>query len=339
MHGSFASLYGYSTEKPIAKVASADQRRIERLVTRMEGEVKRSFLQFVRTVQSPDVLREVAELVARGDIETALQIVDRHLERMGPVLTNVFIEAGHSEGLALAEQVRSWASYGFAFDPVNQRAAELMRDAQLRFIREISESQRESIRQAITESLESLSGPRAMGRAIRNAIGLTAKQEAAVRNYRRLLEQGSREALDRELRDRRFDRTVARADRTGEPLTAKQIDRMVDRYRQRYIAYRADTIAITETGAMVSAARQEAFDQATVTLGIRDDQIERSWRTIFDGHERSSHRYMQVRTVRGREAPFVTGNGVKMMRPHAPGAPSYEVVRCRCHQRLRIKKP
>ncbi|GGB00459.1 hypothetical protein GCM10011491_30830 [Brucella endophytica] len=285
-------------------------------------------------------MREIADLLGRGDVEAALSVVDRHIARMAPVLSTVFDAAARDEVKSLADQVKSWApSTGISFDPTNERAAALMRQNQLQFVREMQDSQRQSIRQALTQGLVDGSGPRDVASNFRNAIGLTVQQEEAVRNYRRLLESGSREALDRDLRDRRYDRTVARADRAGEPLSADQVERMVDRYRRNAIKSRAETIAITETGNAVSAARQEAFNQITDEVQIADDQIEREWKTHRDGRERPSHRNMQVRTVQGREAKFVTGAGVSMMRPHDPSGPSSEVIRCRCVQIMRIKKP
>ncbi|WEX10289.1 hypothetical protein [Chelativorans sp. AA-79] len=327
------------------KAASDEQLRIERLVQRLERSVKRAFLDFVRAVQSPDVLRDVAELLGRGDIEAALQVVDRYVARMAPVVSEVFLIAAREEVSALASQVRAWApSTGIAFDPTNERAAALMRDAQLQFIREMTQSQREAIRQAITQGLMDGAGPRDMARQFRNAIGLTTEQLETVDRYRRVLEGGQRVAVydaafDYDLRDRRFDPTLQRARREDKPLTPEQIDRMVERYRQRYIAFRAETIAITETGNAISAARQEGFDQITEQIGIPDDQIEREWRVNRDGRERWSHGHMQVSRVQGREAPFITGNGVKMMRPHDPKGPASERIRCRCNQIFRIRKP
>ncbi|WP_181418331.1 phage minor head protein [Phyllobacterium leguminum] len=306
----------------------------------LEASVRAAFLRFVQTVQSDEAMREIAEFLGRGDVETALSVVDRHIARMAPVLSTVFDAAARDEVKSLADQVKSWApSTGISFDPTNERAAALMRQNQLEFIREMQDSQRQSIRQALTQGLVDGSGPRGVAFSFRNAIGLTTQQEEAVRNYRRLLESGSREALGRDLRDRRYDRSIERASLAGEPLGGDQIDRMVDRYRQNAIKSRAETIAITETGRAISAARHEAFNQITEEVEIADDQIEREWKTHRDGRERPSHRNMQVRTVQGREAKFVTGNGVSMMRPHDPSGPSSEVIRCRCVQLMRIKKP
>lgn len=95
------------------------------------------------------------------------------------------------------------------------------------------------------------------------SIGLTLRQLEAVANYRRALEQGSMDALTRELRDRRFDRTVRRAMADDRPLSRDQIERMVARYRQRFIGYRAEAIARTEALRAVHEGADEAYRQAS----------------------------------------------------------------------------
>lgn len=330
----------YAVSGPFEKRKSSEHERVERLVAKMERSVRLAFEQFVDNVQSPDAMREVADLLGRNDVEGALRVIDRYVTRLAPILSTVFQAAAVDETSALVEQVKSWAPVvGLRFDPTDTRAATLMRDSQLQFIAEFSSTQREATRQALSQALIDGKGSRATAKAFRDSIGLTAGMEETVRNYRRLLEEGSREALERELRDRRYDRSIIRADTTDEPLSAKQIEAMTERYRQNYLRFRSETIAITETGRVVGAGRQESFDQIAADIDLDDSQIERDWFTHRDGRERWSHRHMQVRKVRGRQAPFITGAGVPMMRPHAEGAPADEVVRCRCFQNFRIRKP
>jgi hypothetical protein len=334
------SSLSYPIETLFAKrPKTAEQERIESLVARMEASVRRAFLQFVANVQSPEALKEIANLLGRGDIAGALVVVDRYIARLAPVLSEVFIAAARAEVAALAEQVRNWApAVGISFDPSNDRAAALMRDAQLDLIRELGASQREAIRQALSQGLLDGAGPREMGTAFRNAIGLTASQEAHVRNYERLLRDGSAEALDRQLRDRRFDPTVSRAADGGKPLTGDQIGRMVDRYRQRYVAYRAETIARTETARVVGAARQEGVRQTLDDTGIDASLVERVWRATRDRRTRHTHAIMDGQAV-GLDEAFTSPSGAKLRYPGDPQAPGSETVMCRCLVVNRIKRP
>lgn len=304
----------------------------------MERTVKQAFLRFVETVKSEPVLKEVVDFLTQGNVDGALSVVDRYVARMAPVVSQVFTVAASAEVPALAEQVQSWApTVGLSFDPTNERAAALMRNAQLRFVREVSDSQRQSIRQALTNGLLDGDGPREVARTIRNAIGLTAKQEDAVRNYRRLLENGSAEALDRSLRDRRHDRSVERADHTGEPLSPDTIDKMVDRYRSNFVAYRAETIARTETARVVNEARDEALNQTVEEVGIETSLIERVWRSTMDNRVRDTHRAMDGQVV-GKDQPFTSPSGASLMYPGDANAPAAEIVNCRCIALTRIKK-
>ncbi|WP_189347213.1 phage minor head protein [Mesorhizobium sp. M4A.F.Ca.ET.090.04.2.1] len=334
-----SSLTRYALDASFAKRKSDDHLRVEQLVAKMERSVRQAFLTFVQNVRSQVVMREVAELLGRSDVESALKIVDRYVVRMAPVVSSVFIASANDETKALAEQVnRISPAVGISFDPTYQRAADLMADAQLNFIQDFTATQREAVRTALTQALIDGEGPIGTAAAFRNAIGLTARQLAAIQNYRNLLAQGSSEALDRDIRDRRFDRTVQRAVNTGEPLSTKQVDAMVDRYRDRYLMSRAETIARTETGNVVSQARDEAFKQVAAEANITSDMVERTWRATRDSRTRDSHAAMNGQKVEGTEEAFISGAGNRLMRPHDPAAPASEVINCRCVQTLKIKR-
>ena len=67
--------------------------------------------------------------------------------------------------------------------------------------------------------------PAKMASLVREHIGLTPYQAQQVQNYRADLETLNTTALQRQLRDKRFDMPVARAIAEGKPLTPEQIDR------------------------------------------------------------------------------------------------------------------
>lgn len=334
-----SSPHGYAGPTRIAKRKSAEQIRVERLVAKMERSIRRAFLAFVRNVTDKKVLTEIAEMLGRGEIAEALRIVDQYVARLGNVIADVFQDAARDENAAMARQIeRISPIVGISFDPTNPEAARLMRNSRLEFIREFSASQRSAVRNALQQALLDGAGPRETARVFRDVIGLTANQDASVRNYRRLLTEGNREALARDLRDRRFDRTVQRASRTGEPLTRKQIDAMVDRYRQRFLMYRAEVIARTETSRVVGRARQEGLRQALVDADLPADVVERVWRSTPDHRRRFTHRAMEGQAV-GMNEPFVSPSGARLMYPGDPSAPADETIQCRCIVINRIKKP
>jgi uncharacterized protein with gpF-like domain len=148
-------------------------------------------------------------------------------------------------------------------------------------------------------------------------------------NYRRLLREGSREALTRDLRDRRFDTTVSSAASSGEPLADSQIDRMVDRYRARSLQYRAEVIARTESVRVSSIARQEAFRQTLQQANLDEGVVVRTWMATLDERVRDSHRAMHGQK-RGLAEAFESPSGASLMFPGDPSAPAEEVINCRC---------
>ena len=135
----------------------------------------------------------------------------------------------------------------FIFDrlaPQNEKAAE---DWAAQLVREIGEDLRTTLNATVQDGVRRGLGPEEMAANIRDSIGLTRFQARAVQNYRQALEANSRHALGYRLRDRRFDATTEQAIVAGTPLSREQIEARVARYRQRYLAYRAYTIARYET--------------------------------------------------------------------------------------------
>lgn len=312
--------------------------RIEQLLAKEEAAVRAAFRQFLASVKSEKVMKEVASLLAGGNLEGALGIVDTYVVRMGKIIPKVFERAGDAEAEAVASMLGSRISIGLSFDPGDARAANIARQQTMEFIQGFSEQQREATRLAVSNALQEGSGRLEAARAFRGSIGLTGRQEAAVASYRNLLKEGSAEALNRDLRDRRFDRTIRRAARESEPLSKDQIDMMVGRYRERFLAYRSETIARTESLRAVSAGRAEAFAQTMEQAGLRPGEVERVWNATRDGRTRDTHRAMNGQVVVGMDTPFVSPSGAKLLFPGDPKAPAEEVINCRCAVTFRLKK-
>lgn len=227
------------------------------------------------------------------------------------------------------------ARIGISFDPVNQRAADIMRREADNLIKQISTEQVEVIREIIAESFLTGRAPRATAQAIKESIGLTRAQEKIVENYRRALEDRSAHALNYQLRNRAKDGTVERAVSGQRNLSQAQIDRMVEQYRKNFVRHRAETIARTESTRVTSLARDESYRQIADKLGIGHNRIIRVWNATEDDRTRDWHADMD-----GDEAslgqPFTDGLGNKLMFPGDPSAPAATVINCRCVITMRI---
>lgn len=308
-----------------------DRARIEELVAREEARVRRAFRQFLDEVRSPAVRRQVREVLEREGVESALRVVDAHVVRLGTVIARVFQAAAANEAANLAGKLARTARVAITFDPTYPRAADAMRRNTLEFVRGFTRSQREATRAALSEALMAGAGPVEVARAFRDSVGLTEVQRRAVANYRRLLEAGDVQALARDLRDRRFDSSVARLIAEDEPLGATRIQRMVEQYRSRYLQYRAETIARTETLRVLNQARVEAVAQTVEQAEINRAQVRRIWRATQDPRTRDTHAAMDGQ-ARGIDEPFESPSGALLMMPGDPslGAPASEIVNCRC---------
>jgi len=308
--------------------------RLLDLIARAEPRLRNAFLNAITAAKEASTLTALSVLLESGQIEEALDIAaSAGAIRLSAEYAAVFTLAGR-EGAEFLEDVLEVA---VSFDQVNQRAVDVMQQERLRLITNFTTEQRAATRSALVDGIRRGLNPVEQARNFRGSIGLTARQQAAVENYRRLLEQGSSEALRRELRDRRFDSTVRSAIRSGEPLTVAQVDRMVERYRERFISFRANTIARTEALRAVHAGTDEMYFQAIDDGFLGADQLERRWLTARDERVRSSHRRLNglVRAI-GETFP---GNAGPLRFPGDPDAPSSETVQCRCALSTRIDVP
>lgn len=313
--------------------------RIERLVRGTAPAIRRAFEQAIRLIEDARTLDQIADLLAQGRFEEALSEV----EAAALLLANQYGTSLNRAAQAAAEFLtESVLTVAISYDVTNESAVAAARENQLRLVTSFTQQQRETTRLAITEGIAGGLNPRDQARAFRDSIGLTPSQMRAVSNFRRLLAAGtlgqpSAEALTRALRDRRFDRSVRRAIRDGQALSQEQIDKMVERYRQRYIKYRSEVIARTEALRAVHEGTDAMYQQAIDAGEFTAEQLRRRWVTAADERVRGSHRSLD-----GQERPkgqsWTSGNGFSLRFPGDPQAPASETVQCRCVISTRIQE-
>lgn len=301
-----------------------------------EVAIASAFRRYIAAVGSDGaVLDAIIERLERGDFDGAMQIVDSYVVTFGNVLPQISASVGVATAAELGE-ILSDSVMAISFDPSHPRAAEIIRANRLRFVQDFSTHQREAALQALQRGYLEGQGTQQIARSFRQSIGLTAEQERWVSSYRAQLEARDRRALDRALRDRRHDGTVARAIARDRPLTPKQIDTMVDRYRGGLLIMRSETISRTEGTRATSQAREESLDQMIEQTGIPVDQIERIWNTTRDKRRRDWHATMDNQR-RARNERFRDGHGSLLMYPGDPAAPAETTINCRCGLTFSIK--
>ena len=314
-------------ERPIQQLS-----QLVALLDRAEPRVRRRFLRLIRDSKTLLNLEEVAGLLESGQIREALAVT----EDIAPGLANSLDQVYTAAGLSAAETLRSQVDTLFDFNLANQRAVQHLQQTRLRLVREFSREQlfatQDFLQGAFTRGLS----PIEQARELQKSIGLTRHQAQIIQNYRRNLEFRSPNALTRVLRDKRFDGTVRRAIRTNTPLSTAQIDRMVDRYQERWVRFRADTIAKTESLQAVSAGDLELWEQAIDEGVIAREDVINTWRTSKI-NVRSSHQAME-----GQKRPvgetFLSGDGNALRFPgDGKTAPASDTVNCHCVVARKIK--
>lgn len=306
---------------------------MRRLLRRLEPRVRRQFVAAILRARRSRTLDQLAELVVTGRIQEALASVSAaSAASIADVANVVFVEAGQ----AVAEAVSRRSDVIVTFDQTNFRAVRRMQEARLRLIREFTQEQLSATREALRDGIERGANPRQQARVFRESIGLTQRQQRAVNNYRRLLREGSSEALTRQLRDRRFDPTVRRAVAGDIALTDAQIDRMVSRYGERFLRFRSEVIARTESLRAVHEGSEESLRQSVDDGTIEPGSVRRAWLTASDARVRDPHAPMHGQTRQVGE-PFLSGNGTPLRHPGDPSAPASETVQCRCVVTTRLR--
>ena len=305
--------------------------RLERLMAQQAPQFAAGFALLVAQIKSSVDLNDIADLISRGDLESALTQVLRRAPALGSLYLNSFVAAAQDTAAFLN---RSLSQIVVDFDQANPFVVRVMQEERLRMVREFTQQQREATRQALARGVAEGANPIQQARNFRDSIGLTAKQEAAVAKYRQLLEKGDRAIFDRALRDKRFDRTIQAAIRDGKPLTQTQVERMVQRYRDRYIKYRAEVIARTEALRSVHAGKEAMYQQAIEAGELDPNNMTEEWNTARDERVRDSHSAMHGQLIPYGQM-FVSGRGNATRHPGGFGVAS-EDIQCRCAVGTRI---
>lgn len=295
------------------------------LLDAAEPRVRRAFIDAIGRARGLRSLEQIARLIEAGRIDDAVAAIDRTLPSFVTALQGAYTSAGVAVAVGASRALRT----PIEFNALNDRAVSSLQRTQASLIRELGQEQRLATSTLLQGFADLGEDPRVQARVLRASIGLTERQAAAVANYRRLLLQGDAEALSRRLRDRRFDARTRAAVRGQRALTRAEVQVMVDRYRERYIAYRAKTIVRTETVRAVHEGAEEMVQQLVDQGLVRGDEVRREWRTARDEKVRASHRAMNGQR-RAVGEPFISGHGNRLLYPGDPSAPPSDTANCRC---------
>lgn len=307
--------------------------RLDGLIAQQEARIAAGFTLLVAQIKDAQSLNRIADLLSRGRLEEALTSALRSSSTLGNLYVQSFINSAQATADFLQNNVRE---IPFVFDQTNPFSMQAARQNQLRLVNEFTRAQRDATRQAIVNGIQRGANPLEQAREFVDSIGLTRRQVQHVENYRRALEsENPRSALSRELRDKRFDRTVSAATRDGRKLTRDQVDRMTERYRERYIRYRSRVIGRTEAMRSVHEGKQAMYRQAIDAGQLDSGNMTQEWNTAMDERVRGSHTSMNQQVV-PFDTPFVSGLGNQLRYPTDPAAPPEDSIQCRCAVGTRV---
>ncbi len=308
-------------------------------IENLEPGFKTAFLAAISDLKSTAVLSQVAESIKAGRVDDVIQVLNLKPEFFAPL--DDAIRTSFSKGGQSVIQQPGLGRLGIRFGGTNPRAQLWVQSHSSTLITAIVADQRQAVRTVVEAGIRGGVNPRdtarnivgridkATGRRTGGILGLTNNQTSFVTNARGELQSGDvgrmRNYLTRRQRDKRFDPVVRRAIAAKQPVSAKDASRITDRYSDKLLKLRGDTIARTESLAAFNAGRQEGLNQIVDSGAVKPEQVRRIWRTSIDSRVRDTHQAMNGEVV-GLKQEFSNG----LMFPAAPGGRPEEVINCRC---------
>lgn len=331
---------------------SSINRTLEEIKKKYGRETARAFTAAIDDVRSNVVLRRVIQAIERGDIDTAIDALNID-ETLFTKVRAAMVVAYNDGAIAVVAATRfsppTATRAVVRWDASNPVAEKFIRETVGDEITKITQSTLAGVREALASGYGKGQGPRnialdvvgrvgANGKRTGGLVGLSEPQVRYVQSMRDKLESGDYAGVKRmSKRDRRFDRTLDKAIRTGKPLTKAQIDKISMRYSDRLLKLRGDTIARTETAGAVEQSRIDAFKVGMAKGGYPDQYVVKEWLHGGGGMKpRVQHVHESGQSVRGLDTPFIMSDNTQMQRPHDPAAPAKHVINCTCSLLLRV---
>ncbi|WP_138438590.1 phage minor head protein [Marinobacter alexandrii] len=312
-----------------------------------------AFSEAISNIKEGARIKEIIERIDAGDVEGVLLALGLSEASFGLVegeIQSAYRKGGHTGAKQVGRIPGQDGAITFvlSFNVGHPRAEQWLRENSSRLITEVTTDQKTMVRERLSAGVSAGRNPRqsaldlvgrvnrVTGRREGGFIGMTSRQAEWTANARAEIESLDESYLDRQLRDRRFDRLFRRSVRTGEPIKKEQIDRMIVALQRRTLKYRGDTIARNESINALRAGQHEALVQALEAGSVPESDISRAWDATGDSRTRQTHMQAEGQRVVGNQ-PFMVG-GYPMRYPgdSSMGAPARETLLCRCIERTEI---
>jgi hypothetical protein len=290
------------------------------------AELRQAILDAFSLIRDQMNEREIARAVELGRIDLLFaEALDRAARDLAYRQIRESIRRGILDGVKfyardLPRGGRIDGKLSIGFDLLNPRMIDAVRELETRVITTLDQALVDTVKAYVENGIRDGVNPRTVARSLRSVLGLAPNQELAVRNYEKALrgENPNASPTDYLLRDKRFDRTVAKGD-----LSEQQIETMVAAYRKRMLAFNAETNARTAALDAQKLAQRLSWEDAIQKGIVSRDRMQKTWIGVLDERERETHVKMEGVTV-GFDEPFILPDGTPQQ---IPGDTEFN---CRC---------
>jgi hypothetical protein len=269
-------------------------------------------------------LRDVEALLAAGRLDEIMRRYRVALESLLQAAQAAAVDSAAGVADEMAGQLGLPIALDLSRDPV----ARALRDQRQRIVSGLVEAQRAAVLAALSTAMRAGRPVADQARAVRDSLGLSAAQVAALARYRSLVDVGARAALERRVAPD-LDRELRDAVDAGQDPPQGLEARLGESYRTTLLfsgaALLGDLLGAQALALGTTALLDQALDD-----GLLDPlSLEDTWWTRSDERVRESHRFMHGQ-VRPHGDPFRSGAGNSLAYPGDPSAPLRDTINCRC---------
>jgi hypothetical protein len=311
---------------PVERIRRQLERRVKDTAPELGAEILRAWDRLAATMEGEAFRRLVAQSITLGSPDPILaQLLT------DDVLDRIFSEVARQQFGNINDALNFWgrqhvtatgSTIGITFGTLSPEVLEAIRNESFKALDTLKADLRGALRETVTRGLQEGINPRAMARELRRNVSADPGLIAARDRFRQELETNSRAALRRALgrsQVTRPDGTLAirrghaggfglsKKDMDllqqtlgvkGKSLTPAQIDKLVEAYEKRMVAWRAEALSRTAALQAQKTGQHLATEQA-IADGILDkDRMLSAWRTIGDSFVRPEHAAREGETVR-----------------------------------------
>lgn len=274
--------------------------RLERLALGLGPSQARAYRRALAAIADGATIEALAKAIDQGGEEAVVRLL---LNAESSAAATEAIRKGLLDGITAGAATTARTSPalrtlvavfrpGLGFPEAEDAALSMAVDRYRVLQPELADGFRGVVREGLAQGLN----PRQVATAVQSFVGGTAYDAQIIASFRRQLQEDPATALQRTLRDRRFDGPIRRALASGRPIPAADIERYVSGYEKKLLAWRAETWARTSA---LDAARQGQVTawRAAIARGVVAGPLVKRWVTRLDGRERPGHAEANGQTV------------------------------------------